>query len=111
MGYPCYSTWFNMVAIRWCQNIRQSINWRDPGSFIVERVKGEIVMETKIGPLENIIGEEILGYKKIPVDHTNGVNSQIILEFKSGKKIFFGLMCYKEGSDVCRPIFGMGPVE
>lgn len=63
----------------------------------------------KIGPLENIIGEEISGYEVIPVDKANKVNDQLILEFKSGKKLLLGFMCIKESDSTCRPSYFLGP--
>jgi len=65
----------------------------------------------KLGPLENIIGEEISGYKFIPADHVKKTNDRIFLKFKSGKKLLFGFMCVKKDSGICRPSYMLMPIE
>ena len=54
-------------------------------------------MANKIGPLENIVGEEVIGYNLTPPDHEKKLNGNLVLGFKSGKTLFISPVCATGG--------------
>lgn len=51
---------------------------------------------TKVGPLENVVNEKIVGYTMYNVDAKRGLNGGLVLYFESGKKLFIAPMVLKE---------------
>ena len=55
----------------------------------------------KIGPVENIIGEKVTGYAYTPVNEIKKTNDNLVLNFKSGKKLFVSSLMAKDKSASC----------
>lgn len=50
---------------------------------------GDFNMEMKrIGPVENVVGEELIRYTYTPVDTVKKTNDNLVLYFKSGEVLF-----------------------
>ena len=54
-------------------------------------------MANKIGPLENIVGEEIVSYNLTSPDHKKKLNGNLVLGFKSGKTLFISSISTTDG--------------